>query len=123
MTTDLKNFKKNLYLNKNHIREMLNNGMHFGSHSSNHEWMQYLNYEDQEKEISNSISFLKKNFNINKNYYSFCYPYGSFNSDTIAILKKYNFKFGFTTDPRPFEKNQKKDLLRFPRFDTNDFKQ
>jgi peptidoglycan/xylan/chitin deacetylase (PgdA/CDA1 family) len=121
VTNDIENFRKKLYLDKNHIREMLSNGMHFGSHSSNHEWMQYLDYTNQEKEIIKSIKFLQKNFNLNKNYYSFCYPYGSFNNDTITLLKKHNFKLGLTTRPMPFEKNKKKDLLKFPRFDTNDF--
>jgi peptidoglycan/xylan/chitin deacetylase (PgdA/CDA1 family) len=122
VTKDFENFRKKLYLNKKQINEMLNNGMHFGSHSTNHEWMQHLKYDDQEKEISDSIKFLKKNFNLDKNYYSFCYPYGSFNQNTISLLKKYNFKIGFTTNPKPFEKNRKRNLFKFPRFDTNDFR-
>ena len=77
--------------------------------------------DDQEKEISKSINFLKK-FKLNKNYYSFCYPYGSYNKNTIEILKKYKFKIGFTTKPDAFERNKKNDLYSFPRFDTNDFR-
>ncbi len=119
---DFEEFRKKLYLSEKHINEMINCGMHFGSHSTNHEWMQYLGKDDQEKEISKSINFLKKKFKLNKNYYSFCYPYGSYNKNTIEILKKYKFKIGFTTKPDAFERNKKNDLYSFPRFDTNDFR-
>ena len=60
---DFEEFRKKLYLSEKHINEMINCGMHFGSHSTNHEWMQYLSKDDQEKEISKSINFLKKNLN------------------------------------------------------------
>ncbi|OUU53366.1 MAG: hypothetical protein CBC25_00740 [Pelagibacteraceae bacterium TMED65] len=123
VTKDYEEFRKKLYLNEDNINEMINFGMHFGSHSTNHEWMQYLNKDDQEKEISKSINFLSKKFKLNKDYYSFCYPYGSYNKNTIRILKKYKFKIGFTTKPYAFERNKKNDLYSFPRFDTNDFRQ
>lgn len=122
VTKDKENFRKDLYMSKKNIKEMLNAGMHFGSHSSNHEWMQYLNENEQEKEIKNSLNFLRKNFNLKKDYYSFCYPYGSYNKKTIELLEKYNFKIAFTTEPKPFMKNQRNNLLKFPRFDTNDFR-
>ena len=101
---------------------MIGYGMHFGSHSTNHEWMQYLGIDEQEKEISKSINFLSKKFKLDKEHYSFCYPYGSYNMDTIKVLKKYKFKIGFTTNPNAFVRNKKNDLYSFPRFDTNDFK-
>ena len=122
VTKDYEEFRKNLYLSEKQISEMIGYGMHFGSHSTNHEWMQYLGIDEQEKEISKSINFLSKKFKLDKEHYSFCYPYGSYNIDTIKVLKKYKFKIGFTTNPNAFVRNKKNDLYSFPRFDTNDFK-
>ena len=122
VTKDYEEFRKDLYLNEKQINEMISHGMHFGSLSTNHEWMQYLRIDDQEREISKSINFLSKRFKLKKDYYSFCYPYGSYNKDTIKILKKYKFKIGFTTSPNAFVRNKKNNLYSFPRFDTNDFR-
>ena len=32
----------NMYLNKKNIKEMASDGMYFGSHGHNHEWMEFL---------------------------------------------------------------------------------
>ena len=77
----------------------------------------------KKKRFLNQLIFYQKKFKLNKDYYSFCYPYGSYNKNTIRILKKYKFKIGFTTKPYAFERNKKNDLYSFPRFDTNDFRQ
>ena len=53
VTKDFEEFRKKLYLSEKHINEMINCGMHFGSHSTNHEWMQYLSKDDQEKKFPN----------------------------------------------------------------------
>ncbi len=123
VTTNTADFKKNLYLNKNHVNEMINFGMNFGSHSESHEWMEFLTDKEQKDEVLKSKKFFNKNFSSkNGNFKTFCYPYGSYNSETIQILKKNKYDMAFTTIPKPFFKKKKSNIFEFPRYDTNDFK-
>ena len=75
------------------------------------------------KEIKNSKIFLEKI--INKKVEYFCYPYGnklSYNLDTLKILNKLKFKFGFLANPKEITSyNYKFKPLELPRFDCNIF--
>ena len=72
---------------------MSKNGMFFGSHGHDHEWMEFLD-KSQNIEIENFLKFLK-DWKTDK--FSICYPYGSYNSQTLKIVKKQKFSFGFTS--------------------------
>lgn len=122
VTKDSKDFKKKLYLNKKHVNEMINFGMNFGSHSENHEWMEFLTSKEQKDEVLKSKKFFNKNFKSKENFKTFCYPYGSYNQETIKILKKNNYDMAFTTIPKSFVRNKISNIFEFPRYDTNDFK-
>ena len=119
VNTNNKKFMKELYLAPKKIQEMIKNGMHFGAHGNKHVWLQYLDKEQQYSEISISKKFLKDN-GVDDNYLSICYPFGSYNKTTIDVVKKLNFKIGYTTSD-PKEKSDYKNLS-LPRYDTNDFK-
>jgi len=114
-----KKFSKDLYLSINEIKEMISNGMTIGGHGYRHIRLGELNFKGQLLEIDRMIAFLKK-FKIKKDWIM-CYPYGSFNDETISILKKKNCLFGFSADPGKSLLN-KKNVLTMKRFDTNDFK-
>ncbi len=114
-------FAKTLYMNTRQIKEMYKNNMGFGSHGDNHLWWQYLDYKNQFKEIKNSVQFFKKN-NIYDSNFSVCFPYGSFNSQTIKILKDFEIKFALTTQLGSLNKKNINQKYFLPRYDTNDFK-
>ena len=122
ITRDIDEFSKNLYLKKEHMIEMKSEGMHFGSHGENHEYLEFLKIKDQEKEISNSLKFLKNTFKNEENF-SFCYPFGSYNKNTLKILKKYKFIIGFSLKVSSINLKKKINNFLLPRFDTNDFPQ
>lgn len=107
-----------LYFGLSEAKEMINEGHEIGMHSVNHPWLNTMNYMEQLIEINKNINFFKKN-KIFKENISFCYPYGSYNENTIKILKKKSIKFGVTTLPRKFYTSM--NSLEIPRFDTNDF--
>jgi peptidoglycan/xylan/chitin deacetylase (PgdA/CDA1 family) len=108
-----------LYLNHHQISEMIDFGMHFGSHGKSHFWFNSLNLKQQEFEIKESIKFLDSLYK--KNYLlTMCYPYGSFNKETLSLMKKYKFKLGLTTIPKIFN-TSKDNVLLIPRLDTNDY--
>lgn len=112
---------KKLYMKEKHMIEMAKDGMHFGSHGYYHHWFNFISKKEQELEIKKSLIFLKKIKN-NSNSLSICYPYGSYNSNTLEILKKYNFEIGFTSVPGKINISKINNKLILPRFDTNDFK-
>lgn len=118
---DLKEFSRELYMNKKQILEMDTENMNFGSHGVNHYWWEYLNKNEQENEIKGSINYFKR-INVDTSNFSVCYPHGSYSLNTIALLKKYKVKFAFTSQVGGINlKNLNKNFL-FPRYDTNDFK-
>ena len=111
-------FARKLYMNKDDLKILLNHGMYIGSHSYNHDWLNELSYEKQEIDISKSLEFLKDIGAPTKDWIM-CYPYGSFNENTISILKKKNCSYGFTTISGVA--NLEKNPLKLSRKDTNEF--
>jgi len=114
---------KSFYLSKKEIRYLSQLGMVIGSHSESHTVLSGLNFNQQMTEIKNNKVFLEKI--INKKIDYFCYPYGgkmSYNSDTLKILKKLNFRYGFSTYPKKITNHiYKFKPLEMPRLDCNKF--
>ena len=113
-------FAKELYMNKDDLNKLLEADMYIGAHSYNHFWLNTLNYKDQENEIEKSLVFLKEVGAPTENWIM-CYPYGSFDDNTISILKEKNCSYAFTSVPgiAHLDKNH----FKLPRKDTNDFPQ
>ena len=114
-------FSKKLYMNLDEIKEMKSFGMHFGSHGTSHNFLGLMSKKKQKEELNQSLNFLKKLFPLENNF-SICYPYGSYNKDTIKISKELNFRIGFTNKFGSINLKKKVSFLTLPRFDTNDFK-
>ena len=114
-------FSKILYMNNNNIQELYKNNFSIGSHGYNHYWWEKINKNEQEMEIKNSINYFKKIKVFDKNF-SVCYPYGSYNLQTLNLLKKYKIKFALTTRVGSVNKKNIRKVYELPRFDTNDFK-
>lgn len=113
-------FARKLYMSQKNICEMSKNGMFFGIHGSNHKRLSKLNYNEQQKEISDSIKVFKK-LKLNENSLSICYPYGAYNNNTLKISKKNDLNFGLTINTNYLEKNNISKIYEIPRFDCNDF--
>ena len=116
---DENSISKSFYLSKENIKEMILEGMHFGSHGKSHFWLSDLDKTQQKKEIVSSINFLdscyKKDYDL-----TMCYPYGDYNETTLKILYEYNFKLALTTVPATYIKEED-NLFEIPRWDTNDY--
>ena len=109
-------------MNNNNIQELYKNNFSIGTHGYNHYWWEKINKNEQEIEIKKSINYFKKIKVFDKNF-SVCYPYGSYNLQTLNLLKKYKIKFALTTRVGSVNKKNIKNVYELPRFDTNDFKQ
>ena len=114
-------FSKKLYMDTKNIKEMFSNKMSFGSHGNNHYWWENLSNHDQERELKTSINFFKS-IKVYDSNFSVCYPYGSYNLNTIKMIKKNNIKFALTTRVGSLNKKNIRYNFELPRHDTNDFK-
>ena len=114
-------FSKELYMTIDQIRCMVDCGMHIGSHGYDHYWLSSLSKEKQEFEIAKSIEFIKM-VGGDANNWTIGYPYGDYNEDTIALLKKHGCKMGFTTRVAvaDLEEDGVDALYKLPRLDVND---
>jgi peptidoglycan/xylan/chitin deacetylase (PgdA/CDA1 family) len=112
-------FAKSLYLSEKQIHEMKRDGMHIGCHGYDHYWWNRLNLEQLENEIELSLNFLSE-FEINKNFWTAAYPYGSYSEKVESVLDKKGCKLAFTTEVgvASVTTNRK---FKMKRFDTNDF--
>jgi len=85
---------RNYYLNLDQIREMCAGGMHFGGHSHNHPWFDWIDAEARTAEIKASSEWLRQ---FEKGPWAFAYPYGGLSDDSPHILKQHGFVAAFTT--------------------------
>ena len=112
--------KKN-YISVEEMKEMKEAGMFFGIHTCSHPRLSLLKKEDQMIEIKNNISFLKKNDLIEEDLYSIAFPYGSYNKDTLEVMKQLNIKYGFKANEDKDDDSIKINLI--DRIDCNILKE
>ena len=110
-----------LYMTTEDIKKLLELGMYVGSHTYSHQWLEKISKVDQEREIDLSIEFLKA-VGAPIEDWIMCYPYGSYNLDTMQILIERKCAVGLTTKVGVADLSLKK-FLELQRFDTNDFPQ
>lgn len=111
-----KEFCKELFMNFDEIKEMIEEGMSFGSHSHSHPMLPQLTREEQIKEIRDSKKLLEKK--LKQKIKLFSYPYGGFNKATIDILKE-ECICGLTVEPG-INKGNNINPFTLKRLDTND---
>jgi peptidoglycan/xylan/chitin deacetylase (PgdA/CDA1 family) len=111
-------FSRELYMNEEQLKDMLRSGHHIGNHGYSHYWWDSLNKQKMSKELDLSISFLKK-LGVDMNNWTACYPYGSYDNQSIEMLDKRGCKLAVTTEVDIATTFKNKRFL-MPRLDTND---
>lgn len=114
-------FSRELYMNEEQMRTMIKCGMIIGSHGYDHYWLGHLDKGKQDFEIKKSVEFIQSIGGDVENW-TIGFPYGSYNKDTIDLLKKYNCKLGFTTEVNLADSSSDDNdaVYKIPRLDTND---
>lgn len=115
---DEASFADELYVSVDQLRSMRQRGMEIGSHGHAHHWLDSLGVADQARDIDRSLSMLDLIGVARQDFY-FCYPFGGYTPDTVALLVDRGCGLAFTTRvalANP-EANQ---ILELPRLDTND---
>ena len=111
-------FVEELYMTDEQIHEMVRDGMEFGIHGYDHVWLGNLSPEAMRKDLDRAVTFFKDI--LPQNGWGMCFPYGSYNDDTLAYAKALGARFGFSTEVRVANIAQDSPLT-MPRLDTNDF--
>jgi peptidoglycan/xylan/chitin deacetylase (PgdA/CDA1 family) len=118
VSSDEVSFAAELYASPDQLRMMQRAGMCIGSHGFAHNWMGTLPRDEQAVEVSRSLEFLAS-LGVDRNDWVMCYPYGSYNADTLDLVRASGCALGVTTG------NGIADIktdapLELPRIDTID---
>ena len=93
----IKNNLNNLYLNKIQLRDLASNKLAtIGAHGFTHNHLGLMNREESFNEICDSKKWLEDI--IGKEIIHFSYPFGSYNDETISLLKENNYKTSCTVN-------------------------
>ena len=118
VSTDEAAFAAELYLSRADIGRMIQAGMHVGGHGDQHRWLASMPANEQSEDIESSLAFLES-VSATEDAFTFCYPYGDYNADTLRILAGLNCAAAFTTRV-DLARVPGAHALELPRLDTND---
>ncbi len=108
--TTKKKLSKNLWLTNSHLKKLSNKDHIIGLHAYNHPYkLAELNFNDQQNEINKN--YIHLNNLLRKKPISISYPNGSFNNNTLKIVKKLGVICGFTSNMKNYREFNSKDLL------------
>jgi len=86
---------KDLFLNKNDIKKLSDSGHSIGLHSHSHpNKIENLNYNNQLDEYKKNLDIISEILN-KKRIVSMSHPCGSYDENTLNILKQLNIEIGF----------------------------
>ncbi|MCX6535709.1 MAG: polysaccharide deacetylase family protein [Actinobacteria bacterium] len=107
-----------LYLSPDDVQILVENGMEIGSHGHSHEWLAEMRIDDQRDELTKSFSHLDSAINDGKAR-SMCCPFGSYNDDTLTLLRNLNVKTGVLNRIETYARFEPgaTDLLELDRID------
>lgn len=94
----------NTIMNKSELREWSRLGLEIGCHTSTHPNLASLDYMDQKRDIAKSKNYLE--LILDKPVNQFCYPYGSYNRETITLVKELGFEMATTMIRARVAKNE-----------------
>lgn len=109
-------FASELYMSVDQARLMRRSGMAFGSHGYSHQWLSAMAPEEQARDIDRSLDFLGM-LGVPRTDWSICYPYGSYDSRTIDLVRERGCALGVTTREGVADL-ARDDALELPRVDT-----
>ena len=116
---DFNSIAQKLWVNEKILKEISSSGHEIGLHSHTHPYdMKNLTYEEQLEEYSKNKSFLTRI--CGREPISVAYPLGSFNFDTLKVMKKLEIKIGFISSTNLVSKYKILDnkFLLLPRIDS-----
>lgn len=111
-------FARELYMDRAQLRCMISQGMEVGGHGAEHVWLDALSAGEQRSEIEGTRRFLDDLHGAPVTDWAMCYPFGSYDATTLALLRAAGCALGLTT--RVAVADSLAQPLELPRLDTND---
>ena len=108
-------YKKMKLMNRDHIYKWVSSGFEIGSHTKDHLDLTSLHIDKKKEQIIDSKKFIEEDLDIKLT--SFAYPFGSFDDETIKIVKQ-NYEYAVTTKPSKYNPS-KFDNMKLPRISIN----
>lgn len=110
-------FSYELYLNRDQIRCMREDGMFIGLHGYDHYWLGNLSQEKMKLDIDKALKVMSEFIDHNK--WVMNYPYGNYNENVIEYCRSKGCQVGLTTEVRIADLRSD-NRFRLPRLDCND---
>ncbi len=106
------------YMTPDDVQTLIDNGMEVGSHGHSHEWLAEMTVDRQHDELTKSFAHLDSVVNDGK-VRSMCCPFGSYNDDTLNILRSLDVRIGVLNRIETYAKFEPgaADLLELDRID------
>lgn len=114
-----KNCVNDLYLTREQILEMAENGVTFGSHSLSHAILNRMPVESASREIIDSKKLLEEHLNIKIEY--FAYPDGKYNENLKDIVQKAGYKCALSLLDRHINKTNSIDQYSIDRINISEW--
>ena len=86
VSQDERAFADELYMDVPQLQDMIARGMAVGGHGYTHRWLEHLSQQEQAEEIRRTVAFLAGIHGHSPSEWAMCYPYGSYNTDTLKLL-------------------------------------
>lgn len=111
-------FSRELYMNRDQIRCLKENGMFIGVHGYDHYWLGNLTPRQMKEDIEKALEVMDEF--IDRNAWVMNYPYGNYDQEVIRYIAAHGCKLGLTTEVRRADLDED-GRYQIPRFDCNDF--
>lgn len=111
-------FSRELYMNRDQIKCMKDEGMFIGLHGYDHYWLGNLSKEKMCEDVDKSLEVMEEFIDCNR--WVLNYPYGSYNDDVINYVELRGGQIGMTTEVEIADTERDHRFL-LPRLDCNDF--
>ena len=110
-------FAKKLYMSKEQIREMKQDGMFIGLHGYDHYWLGKLSPEKMHKDIEKALDYFQDV--VDRKCWVISYPYGNYSDDVLDYVKKKGCVLGVSVVAETTRFGIHNSLI-LPRYDAND---
>ena len=106
------------YMTPDDIQTLIDNGMEIGSHGHSHEWLAEMTVERQHDELTKSFAHLDNAVKDGR-VRSMCCPFGSYNDETLNILRSLDVRIGVLNRIETYAEFEVEahDLLELDRID------
>lgn len=118
VSADERAFANELYMSPDQLKVLLDAGHNIGCHTDRHPWLNSLGREAQRSEIVTALR-LHDALGLSRRDFTFCFPYGGYNDESLSVLAELGAAAGFTAEVAIADLSVH-NRLALPRLDTID---